>query len=371
MNYEDQIKNRFQLIRQFFNEKQVRVLAAAEARVIGRGGISIVSKATGISRPTIYQGMKDLKSDIIDWSQIRRSGGGRKRAMDQNASILFELEVLLEPDLHDDPRSPLRWTCKGLRQLSNELKARGYSVSYPIVGQILKSIGYRIHSNARLSEGKDHPDRQAQFEFLNRSVKKCLTDRIPVVFIHWNKIKENPVIEMQPPDRWNEKSIRWMNAEYDHHTMRFAVNGLATWWQRWGIVLFPKTETLLVCVHGDGTDSYRVRFWKSELQSCAKMIGRKIMICHFPHGTTRWSSAKHCMDIVIEMSGGSNELKTRHEISFDLILSDETPAHALNMMMMERHLDDPKLELLPVPDDLSEIHPHEFYGDWNYSISPF
>jgi transposase len=316
---------RYELLQWALDERQRRLLVAAEAKVMGRGGVSAVAKATGVSRETIRAGVGELESVGSGESvpamrqRVRRPGGGRKRAIDKDATLLADLEALVDPATRGDPESPLRWTCKSLRTLAAELKARGHTVSHVVVGELLKGRGYSLQGNAKTLEGGDHPDRNAQFEHINACVTTALAAGEPVISVDTKKkelvgLYKNNGREWQPqgepvavkvydfvdPERGRANPYgvydvgddsAWVSVGTDHDTSAFAVETIRRWWYSMGQVGYPNATELTITADGGGSNGYRVRLWKRELQTLADDLGMTIRVCHFPPGTSKWNHA--------------------------------------------------------------------------------
>ncbi len=299
-----------------------RLLAGAESLALGRGGISAVSRATGLSRPVIRQGVAELKAPKVALSgRVRRPGGGRKRISERDPSVVTDLEKLVEPVTRGDPESPLRWTCKSVRRLAQELVQQGHQISYPVVAELLDELGYSLQANRKTKEGNRHPDRNAQFEYINRKVKRFLRDRQPVISVDTKKKElvgdfKNGGREWRPqgqpePVRVHDFLIKglgratpygvydlaqntgWVSAGVDHDTATFAVESIRRWWQSMGQTVYPQATRLLITADAGGSNGARVRLWKVELQKLADETGLRIAVCHFPPGTSKWNKIEH------------------------------------------------------------------------------
>jgi transposase len=296
-----------------------RIVAAAEASVIGYGGISAVSKATGISRRAITEGGKGLKERKSDKEivKIRRSGGGRKTATEKNPELKNSLEKLVEPVTRGDPESPLRWTCKSVRVLSRELKKQGYNISHDLVARLLKDMGYSLQANRKTQEGSSHPDRNAQFNHINAKVIAFQSIGQPVISVDTKKKElvgnfRNRGHELRPK-RQPEKvrmipelgkvnpygvydvtaNVGWVNVGVDHDTSAFAVESIRRWWYSMGIQMYSGAKELLITADSGGSNGYRVRLWKWELQKLSTETGLSISVCHLPPGTSKWNKIEH------------------------------------------------------------------------------
>ena len=306
------------------DERSRRLWAATEARSLGRGGITLVARATGISRSTITRGLREVEAgESVDPSRIRRPGGGRKRLVDRDPTLLADLQGLVEPSESGDPQSPLRWTSKSVRKLAAELIAVGHDVSYPVVAELLHEAGYSLQGNRKDKEGLSHPDRNAQFEHINRRVKALQRRRQPVISVDTKKKElvgdfKNLGREWRPegfPERVRvhdfkipelgkaipygvydlSRNAGWVSVGIDHDTATFAVRSIRRWWQAMGRRAYPKATSLLITADAGGSNSARSRLWKWELQKLADSTGLNINVCHFPPGTSKWNKIEHRM----------------------------------------------------------------------------
>lgn len=337
------IKKRFSALRKFLDERSRRLLAGAESLALGRGGISTVSRATGLSRPVIRQGVAELKArEVTLTGRVRRPGGGRKRISERDPSVVTDLEKLVEPVTRGDPESPLRWTCKSVRRLAQELTQQGHQISYPVVAELLDELGYSLQANRKTKEGSSHPDRNAQFEYINRKVKRFLSDRQPVISVDTKKKElvgdfKNGGREWRPqgqpePVRVHDFLIKglgratpygvydlaqntgWVSVGVDHDTATFAVESIRRWWQSMGQSVYPRASRLLITADAGGSNGARVRLWKVELQKLADETGLRIAVCHFPPGTSKWNKIEHRLFSFISQNWRGKPL-----ISFEVI----------------------------------------------------
>jgi len=379
------------------NEKQRRLLLAAEARALGHGGVSRVARASGVSRPTIQKALSELQEPVSAGGRIRQAGGGRKKARERDPELLSELEALVDPDSRGDPMSPLRWTCKSTRQLAAALTGRGHPVSHQVVSELLHEAGYSLQANVKTREGTHHLDRDGQFRYLNDQVKDFLAERLPVVSVDTKKkelvgLFKNGGQEWQPvqqpvevnvhdfPDPQLGKAIPygiyevgrnrgWVSVGRDHDTARFAVASLHRWWQVLGSAAYPQAERLLISADAGGSNGYRVRLWKLELQRFANATGLQVTVCHLPPGTSKWNKIEHRLFSHISMNWRGRPL-TSHEDLVELIRATTTRAG----LQVQAELD---LGLYPTQVKVSDaematvrITPHTFHGEWNYTIAP-
>jgi Rhodopirellula transposase DDE domain len=301
------------------NERQRRLVAGAEARALGRGGVSRVARAAGVSRPTVQKAVRELEAPVAPSPRVRRPGAGRKRLVASQPGLVVALEALIDPDTRGDPESPLRWTCKSTRQLARELSAEGFAVSHVSVGELLRAQGYSLQATAKTREGSQHPDRDAQFRYLNERVRERLGRGAPVLSVDTKK-KElvgefaNGGREWQPtgapvavnvhdfPDPLLGKAIPygvfdiganagWVSVGVDHDTASFAVQAVRRWYQSIGQASYPDCRELLICADCGGSNGNRRRLWKLELATLASELGLPITVCHLPPGTSKWNKA--------------------------------------------------------------------------------
>ena len=309
------MKQKYAILFQHLNEKQRRLAAAADARFFGYGGICRLARASGLSRSTLYQGLKELEGSPAVPKRVRKPGAGRKRIVERTPAILKELESLVDPLTRGDPMSPLRWTSKSTRQLAAALSEQGFPVSHRVVAEMLRQLGYSLQANAKMLEGASHPDRDAQFLYLNRQVRNALAKGRPVISVDTKKKElvgeyRNGGREWQPqgaPEKVNVhdfpeagvgkaipygiydvgRNLGWVNVGRDHDTASFAVESIRRWWRALGVALYPQAKQLLICADAGGSNGYRTKLWKLELQSLADAAGLEVSVCHLPPGTSK------------------------------------------------------------------------------------
>jgi hypothetical protein len=397
------VSRRYELLTPILDEKQRRILVAVEATVLGHGGISEVATSTGVSRQTISAGMADLAAlrssanEAIPSNRIRRTGGGRKKVTEHDSTLMSDLESLVEPTTRGDPESPLRWTCKSLRVLADELHRLGHVVSYVVVGKLLKKLGYSLQANSKTIEGSAHPDRNAQFEHINASAHHALDTEQPVISVDTKKKElvgqyKNQGREWQPqgkpvltnvhdfidPElgRANPYGVYdvgadtgWVNVGTDNDTSEFAVETIRRWWFNMGKQRYPNAAELTITADGGGSNGHRVRLWKLSLQKLADESGMTIQVCHFPPGTSKWNKIEHRLFSFISMNWRGRPLVS-HEVVVNLIGSTTTRSglkvHAeLDTSVYEKgiHVSDEQFATINLERD-------SFHGDWNYRILP-
>jgi transposase len=377
-------------------ERQRRLAAAADARALGYGGISQVARATGMSRATIHEGLAELDERELPPERTRRPGGGRKKIRDQNPSVLKDLQALVAPSTRGDPMSPLRWTCVSTRQLAKALTHRGHAVSHRAVAEMLKHLGYSLQANSKaLEEGSDHPDRDAQFTYISRRVRRFMGRRLPVISVDTKKKEligpyHNKGREFRPKgtpekvkvhdfiDRDLGKAIPygvydvarntgWVNVGCDHDTAAFAVASIRRWWKAMGQRVYPKVGQLLICADSGGSNGYRTRLWKVELQRFADETGLEVTVCHLPPGTSKWNKIEHRLFSHISMNWRGRPLVS-HEVVVNLIAATTTTKGLKVRARLDDHLYPLKVEVTQEALQQVNLQPHDFHGEWNYTI---
>jgi hypothetical protein len=397
------IAEKFAALGPVLDERARRLWAAAEAHAIGRGGISRVSEATGLSRITIRSGLSELYPSSplhgrgATAGRTRRPGGGRKPLIEHDPKLERALEILVDPVTRGDPMSPLRWTCKSAASLAAELQAQGHTASERSVNRLLHASGYSLQSNRKTIEGGDHPDRDAQFQHINRRVKAYQKQGQPVVSVDAKKKEligrfRNGGREWQPsgePEAVNvydfiDKDLGkaipygvydqttntgWVGVGIDHDTAEFAVETLRRWWRKMGRQVYPQATRLLVTADGGGSNGSRCRLWKMELQRLASETGLRISVCHFPPGTSKWNTIEHRMFCHITENWRGRPLVSR-EVVVNLI-GNTTTATGLSI---RSELDDGSYPTgRKITDEQMKglsIKKEKFHGEWNYTILP-
>jgi Rhodopirellula transposase DDE domain len=398
---EARIRGKFRLVAVELDERRRRQWAAAEARDVGWGGISLVARATGLSRPTIMAGLKDLelsaKSRLVAAARVRSPGGGRRTLTQSDPGLLEALERLIDPATRGDPMSPLRWTCKSTAKLAEELTRQNHPVSDRTVAMLLKQSGYSLQANRKSRAGSSHPDRNAQFEYINRQVMVFQKRQQPVVSVDTKKKElvgefKNPGEEWQPqgqpqpvnvhdfPDKKLGKAIPygvydlagnegWVSVGIDHDTAEFACASILRWWNEMGSARFPRATELMITADGGGSNSSRNRLWKKSLQCLANDLGIALKICHFPPGTSKWNKIEHRLFCFITKNWRGRPLTT-YEVIVNLIASTTTKKG----LIVRAALDPRQYETgITVSDEELEhlrLTRAKFHGEWNYSIKP-
>jgi hypothetical protein len=392
------VKAKFESLACALDERSRRLWAATEAKAIGHGGIALVSRATGVSYSTIVRGLKELESGLLpEPGRIRRPGGGRKKTLAKDATLLADLDGLVEPSVSGDPQSPLRWTSKSVRTLARELRALGHNVSHQLVLELLYAAGYSLQANRKSREGSNHPDRDAQFCYIQRKVRRFQALGQPVISVDAKK-KELVGDFKNAGKQWRPKGIPepvrvhdfripelgkaipygvydltrnagWVSVGIDHDTARFAVRTIGRWWQKMGRPLYRGVEALLVTADAGGSNGARTRLWKWELQQLANRTGLSITVCHFPPGTSKWNKIEHRLFSYI-----STNWRGRPLVSLAVIVSLIASTRTQEGLRVRCELDKgqyPKGQEVS-DEQMAQIRlaPHRFHPDWNYTIHP-
>lgn len=392
------IENKYQGLSGELSERARRRWAAVEAVSLGRGGISVVSAATGLGYSTIQRGIRELNTgDTPPSGRQRRLGAGRKRAVVVDPGVKTALERLVEPESRGDPQSPLRWTCKSTRRLAQELTAQGHPIGPTTVRQLLREAGYSLQANRKTREGESHPDRDAQFRFINRRVKAQERGGQPAISVDTKK-KENLGNLKNPGQTWRRKgkplevnthdfpdpkkgkavpygvydlghNEAWVNVGISSDTAEFAVESIRCWWKRLGRKRYRWAIRLLITADSGGSNSSRNRLWKVELQRLSNETGLEIEVCHFPPGTSKWNKIEHRLFCHVTRNWRGQPLET-YEIVVSLIGSTTTETG----LKVYAELDTSKyVKGRKVSDEefaKVNIKRARFHGEWNYVIRP-
>ena len=395
------IRIRFEKLAWALDERMRRLFAAAEASALGRGGVTKVAQATGVSRRAIHVGLEELATEKLpvedQEKRIRKAGGGRKSIIDIESGVMATLKKLVEPTTRGDPESPLRWTCKSLRTLSEELSLKGYSVSYPKVGDLLRNLGYSLQANRKVLEGSDHPDRNAQFEFINDQAAQCIASGNPVISVdtkkkelvgayknngtNWRPEGEPELVKVhdfidKELGRANPYGVYdvasntgWVSVGTDHDTASFAVETIRRWWKMMGKQRYANASKLMITADGGGSNGSRVRLWKLELQKLADEITIPIHISHLPPGTSKWNKIEHRLFSYISMNWRGQPLVS-HEVIINLIAGTTTRAGLKVHAELDDSIYPPGIKVSDTELEKIRITRNEFHGDWNYTIEP-
>jgi hypothetical protein len=398
MEAQEAIKRRFELLAPGLDERQRRLLAATEALVLGRGGGVAVSQATGVSRRVIRAGIRELQApESLPSGRVRRPGGGRKSAVEKDPELPAALERLIEPTTRGDPESPLRWTCKSLRKLTDTLREQGHAVSQRVVANLLRTLEYSLQGNRKVLEGSQHPDRNAQFEYLNAQVEAQLAEGEPAISVDAKKKElvgpfKNGGRELRPtghpePVRVHDfvdkelgratpygvydlaQNQGWVTVGIDHDTAEFAVASIARWWQGLGKATYPNATSLLITADGGGSNASRSRLWKLELQRFADESGLELRVCHLPPGTSKWNKIEHRLFSYITQNWRGKPL-----VSYAIIVQLIAATTTNRGLAVRCELDDASYETGRKVSDVAlaavNLQRDEFHGEWNYRIRP-
>jgi len=358
-----------------------------------------VARVSGVSRRAIYEGLLELKQTPdkarkTRGARVRRMGGGRKRTLAKDPSLIQDLEKLVEPVTRGDPESPLRWTCKSVRKLAEELQRLGHDASHTLVAELLHEQKYSLQANRKTKEGTSHPDRNAQFEHISEKARAFLRQGLPAISVDTKKKEligefKNGGREWRPQGQ--PESVRvhdfgkvkdvpygvydlgqdagWVNVGTDHDTAAFAVESIRQWWNTMGRTCYPQAGQLLITADSGGSNGSRVRLWKLELQKFANETGLEIVVCHFPPGTSKWNKIEHRLFSFITQNWRGKPLVS-HEVIVNLIAATTTKTglHVKSRLDTGKYPKGVKVS----KSDFASIHlrPDDFHGDWNYSIQP-
>jgi hypothetical protein len=382
-----------------------RLVAAAESEAIGYGGVSAVARATGVSRRAITEGTKELRQQKVSGesltaqSRIRRKGAGRKRTVDKDPALREDLDRLVGPATRGDPESPLRWTCKSVRKLAEELRREGHTVSYQTVAELLHEMDYSLQANRKTLEGSQHADRNQQFEYINRKARRYLKQGEPVISVDTKKKElvgdfKNPGREWQPqgkpekvrvhdfeirqPDKGKVapygvydlgRNAGWVSVGVDHDTAEFAVESIRRWWRWMGRRNYPQAKRLLITADSGGSNGARVRLWKWELQQLADQTGLEISVCHFPPGTSKWNKIEHRLFSFISQNWRGKPLIS-HQVIIDLIVATTTTTGLTVKSKIDTNIYERGLKVSNKQMDELQLRREKFHGDWNYKLLP-
>lgn len=399
---ESKIAEKYEALRDVMDEQTRRLWAATEARALGYGGVSTVSRAVGLTRPTITAGMRELGdarrlAAAVPKPRVRHAGAGRPRLVDVDSGLRPALEELVEPATRGDPMSPLRWTCKSVRSLAAELTRQGHPASHQSVSELLQALGYSLQANRKTREGAQHPDRNAQFEHIARRAKEFQKRGQPVISVDTKKKElvgdfKNAGREWHPSGQPPEVRVHgfqdaelgkaipygvydlsanagWVSIGTDHDTPEFAVESIYSWWRQMGRRVYPDANELLITADGGGSNGSRARLWKVALQRMADTTGLKISVCHLPPGTSKWNKIEHRMFCHITRNWRGRPLESL-EVIVNLIASTTT----VKGLRVRAALDTDRYPTGIKIDDatMAALHltPERFHGDWNYAIAP-
>jgi hypothetical protein len=395
------VRKKYDLLQPLMTERLRRQWAACEAQTLGRGGVRLVAQATGLSRTTLWAGRRELQrradhpeEDLIP-ERVRSAGGGRPLVEANDPSVVTALQALVDSTTRGDPQSPLCWTSKSTRHLAEELRAQGHAVSHQTVAALLEDLGYSLQANRKTKEGQSHPDRDAQFEYINQQVQAFQRQGQPVVSVdakkkeligdfrnpgrEWHRRGQAEAVRAKDfPDKRLGKAIPegvydlrrnegWVSVGVDHDTAVFAVESLRRWWQEMGSPAYPQARRLLITADAGGSNGYRSRLWKVALQGLADELGLRITVCHFPPGTSKWNKIEHRLFCHITKNWRGKPLDSR-AVVVNLIANTKTKAG----LCIQAELDPNTYETgIKVSDaELAAVHLEKasFHGEWNYTI---
>jgi len=396
---EIELKTLYDSLSPLLTERNRRQLAGAAVKASGEKKVSFVARALGMSRNTVIAGLNEINArhEGLSSSRIRREGGGRKRLTYIHTTLLGGLEILVEPLSRGDPLSPLRWTCKSTMNLSRELKAKGHDVSARTVAGLLKELKYSLQANRKNYEGKGHPDRNAQFNYINETVKSFQSECCPVISVDAKKKElignfKNGGKEWRPHGTPEQVSVYdflslgdgratpygvcdilrnegWVSVGIDHDTSTFAIDSVFQWWRQMGEAVYSGATKLLITADGGGSNGHRTRLWKMELQRLADQIGLEIHVRHFPPGTSKWNKIEHRLFSFISMNWRGEPLRTfatvvnligatTNKKGLKVKCQLNTKAYPLGTKVSDKDMED------------IALHRQSFHGDWNYSVTP-
>jgi transposase len=397
------LKQKYGMLRPYLNEASMRICVAADAITLGRGGPSLAARASGLSRTTIYAGMHEINEntsktvEVPKRERIRRTGGGRKRIIENEPDLPLELEKLVSPVTRGDPETPLRWTCKSTTKLAKELQEQGFKVSQRTVWTLLDELGYSMQSNKKTREGVDHPDRDRQFLYIAWKVEEFQKANFPVISVDTKKKEligrfKNGGREWEPKGQPVEVNTHdfadkelgkvvpygvydltynqgWVSVGINHDTAEFAVSTIRRWWKQMGMKLYPEAAELLITADGGGSNGSRIRLWKTEIQGLARELNMTVHVCHFPPGTSKWNKIEHRMFSHITENWRGRPLES-YAVVVNLISNTRTEKGLIIRADMDEtfyktgiKISDEEMEALAITHD-------NFHGEWNYKISP-
>ena len=392
------IRQRYEELSPVLDEQGRRRFAAAEARAYGSGGVSVVSRITGITRSTIGRGVQEIEENKqVEAGRVRKPGAGRKTKRTQDSTLLSDIERLVEPATRGDPKRVLRWTSKSLRHLSQALQAEGHSVCPHVIADCLRELGYSLQANRKTREGSGHMDRDAQFQYLNDQATAFLAAHEPVISVDTKKKElvgnfKNNGREWHPKvtpeavkvhDFIDPKLGRavpygvydiadnkgWVSVGADHDTASFAVHAICRWWWAMGQQRYPQASRLMITADGGGSNGHRVRLWKIELQMLANELCIPITVCHLPPGTSKWNKIEHRLFSYITLNWRGKPLRSFRTI-IQLIAATTTTAGLTVRAELDENKYPKGVKISDAKFAAIRLLRHSFHGDWNYTISP-
>ena len=391
------LKRKFGAAWPHLDERTRRIMAATEAMSLGYGGVSVVARACGLSRKAIHNGILELQEGTPLVGRIRRPGAGRKAITESDPGLVQTLEGLIDEQTRGDPESALRWTCKSTRAIAQELAQQAHPVSHVKVAQILHGLDYSLQSNRKTEEGQDHPDRDAQFQHINTAVKRCLRQGIPVISVdtkkkelignyhnagqQWRAAKQPLAVQghdFPGPDVPRAfpygiydigRNAGFVNVGTDHDTGAFAVASIRGWWRSEGRRIYADAKTILITADGGGSNGWRLRLWKLELQKLADQTGLAISVCHFPPGTSKWNKIEHRLFSFISSNWRGEPLRD-YETIVNLIAATTTAKGLKVTCRLDRRKYPTGREVSDEEMNRVNLQRDKFHGEWNYLIKP-
>jgi transposase len=394
------IRLRFGALNPVLDERARRRFAAAEALAAGHGGVTAVSRATGIARSTINRGLAELREEAAPAApagRVRRAGGGRKPLTTTDPTLLGDLQALVEPATRGDPMAPLLWVAKSVRNLAAALQAQGHRIGHNVVAKLLRELGYSLQANRKTLEGTSHPDRNAQFDYINDQVKSALAAGQPAISVDTKKKElvgdfKNHGREYRPQGDPEKVRVHdflipglgraapygvydiadntgWVSVGIDHDTASFAVNSIRRWWRMMGRERYPRARRLVITADGGGSNGSRVRLWKRELQALANELDLEITVCHLPPGTSKWNKIEHRLFSFISRNWRGRPLVSYQTI-VQLIAATTTDAGLTVRSEIDTNTYPKGVKVTDAEMQALNLHRHDFHGEWNYTIKP-
>ena len=393
-----ELRQKFRSVWPLLDERTRRVMAASEAVSLGYGGVTLVRRACGLSRKAITKGIREIQSGVVPLpGRVRRPGAGRKSITTSDPQLLEALEEMIDGQTRGDPESPLRWICQSTRVIATQLGRQEHPVSHAKVAQILHDLHYSLQSNRKTEEGADHQDRDAQFRHINASVKQCLVRGIPVIAVdtkkkelignyhnagqRWLPAKQpikvqghdfpSPAIPRAYPYGIYDvgRNAGFVNVGTDHDTGAFAVASIRGWWRFEGRRLYPDASSVLITADGGGSNGWRLRLWKSELQKLADQTGLSLSVCHFPPGTSKWNKIEHRLFSFISSNWRGEPLRD-YETIVNLIARTTTAKGLKVTCRLDRRKYPTGRKVSDEEMKRVNVEPNKFHGEWNYVIRP-
>jgi hypothetical protein len=392
------VRKRYKEMAPVLDEQSRRRFAALEAQALGRGGVSLMSKITGLARRTIYRGLSDIRNKhSAGPGRIRKIGAGRKKKVSEDATILDDLKSLVEPMTRGDPTGSLRYTSRSVRKLTKELNRMGHEVSHPVVGRLLHDMDYSLQANRKTLEGSNHIDRDAQFEYINKQATRFLRAKQPVISVDTKK--KEPIGNFKNGGReWRQKdkpeavdvhdfidpklkravpygvydvnnNVGWVSVGTDHDTASFAVNAIRRWWRTMGKKRYPNAKRLMITADAGGSNGYRVRLWKVELQKLANELKLPITICHMPPGTSKWNKIEHRLFSFISINWRAKPLRSYRTV-VQLIAATTTDTGLTVRAELDENKYPKGIKVSNAEFAAINLSRDSFHGEWNYTISP-